>query len=703
MTNNLNHKAMKRLLTIGLVLVSAFALTNCSEQIVPPVEEEVIVDETIETTTPEGGIPFEVYANFAEDADTKTVNFGNSTYWVCEDNHKDQISVFHSEAGKNKYTHNHVFTISDLNENEGLFTGNLKSGLFDTNDWFFIYPYSSSAGTLSNIPLTFGQSNVSQKVDNAKGHIAGAISPMYGTLKNNPANENPEIVMNHLAALVGIKMVNKTNGPITVNNAKIVARVKTGEDENGNDIVNNLPLVGDFEVNCTTEDTNGNFKPTFTPIPNKTSNIVTITLDKDEKVETGESFTFYFAAVPSKTQLNYLTVYINGSEKAISSESEIEFKSGEVTTLKLEVKHHSYPKDSEAALNLKSQGDVEGEAWVWVKDGRDRVLEVDDDAAPDETHAECSLVTMENYYSETININNEDVKVYVLGKASQTAATTAGKITIRGWAKDIINALSAGFYTSRWNDQATSMILESINIHIPEYARNSYYDFTGMLYGFDFSKLKTRVPIIDKWGDLIGAINELMDDVNIPIGDNGITLETLTALNIPTSTVTFSGMIPNCGFNDTDIKNSNVLMLDEDRTYKWIDGADNGNVATYVDKFSYRPESGTHYVATLSGLKEILYAQPGTNGKITWTDAARETGNAIYNRICQILATRVGSELIAATGLRAIGFKDAEAIMYSIRDMKFEVCISTHPVNNNYYPVVVWGLGANVDTSGTSN
>lgn len=183
----------------------------------------------------------------------------------------------------------------------------------------------SSAGTLSNIPLTFGQTNVIQEVDNVKKHIAGTSSPMYGTLNNNPANKNPKIVMNHLAALVGIKMVNMTDGPIIVNNAKIVA--------------NGLQLVGNFTVDFT-KSTNGNLTPVFTPVPNQTSNIVTIALDKPKEVKAGKSFTFYFAAVPSKTQLKNLTVYINGSEKAISSkiETEIEFKAGKVTSLKLEVK-----------------------------------------------------------------------------------------------------------------------------------------------------------------------------------------------------------------------------------------------------------------------------------------------------------------------------------------------------------------------------
>ena len=48
MSNYLKTKAMKRLSIVGLMLASAFALTNCSQEIVPPIQEnDVIVDESI--------------------------------------------------------------------------------------------------------------------------------------------------------------------------------------------------------------------------------------------------------------------------------------------------------------------------------------------------------------------------------------------------------------------------------------------------------------------------------------------------------------------------------------------------------------------------------------------------------------------------------------------------------------------------------
>ena len=82
MFNTLKTQAMKRLLTIGLMLASAFALTNCAEEITAPVQEDVTVDGNIENITPpeeEVDIPFEVFANLGESPETKTYNWGNGT------------------------------------------------------------------------------------------------------------------------------------------------------------------------------------------------------------------------------------------------------------------------------------------------------------------------------------------------------------------------------------------------------------------------------------------------------------------------------------------------------------------------------------------------------------------------------------------------------------------------------------------------
>ena len=82
MLNTLNTQVMKRLFTIGLMLASAFALTNCAEEIEAPVHDDVTVDGNIENiTSPEDGVrtPYEI---FVDGQDTKTISDGTYTYWV---------------------------------------------------------------------------------------------------------------------------------------------------------------------------------------------------------------------------------------------------------------------------------------------------------------------------------------------------------------------------------------------------------------------------------------------------------------------------------------------------------------------------------------------------------------------------------------------------------------------------------------------
>ena len=112
MSNYLKTKAMKRLSIFGLMLASAFALTNCTEQVqLPDVDNDLIVDEITNQENPEEGIsiPFEVYAT--ADAETKTANDGIYTNWQNE----DDISVYHSAPGNTSHFQKHKkFTIRGL-------------------------------------------------------------------------------------------------------------------------------------------------------------------------------------------------------------------------------------------------------------------------------------------------------------------------------------------------------------------------------------------------------------------------------------------------------------------------------------------------------------------------------------------------------------------------------------------------------------
>ena len=316
------HNTMKRLLTIGLMLVSAFALTNCAEEIAAPVQDDITVDGNIENITPpeeEVNIPFEVFATVGGEADTKTVNWGNATYWhkyeEDGDAPSDQISVFHHN-GKS-LTRNKEFTIYDV-EN-GLFKGALTDVLGATNDWYFIYPYksdytvsSSSGSTLTVKGVQIGAQTINQDLintidknitlaANSKAYICNKLSPMFGHLPNRPRNEQPEIEMKHLAAIVAIKVVNDGfGGDIKIkdvefavpdvyktdNNGKIVL----GADGNPTKLQDAFPIVGQFQVNmangqCTAISDNS-FASTKFELPSAVS------------LAKGGSITFYLPVMP---------------------------------------------------------------------------------------------------------------------------------------------------------------------------------------------------------------------------------------------------------------------------------------------------------------------------------------------------------------------------------------------------------------------
>jgi hypothetical protein len=141
----------------------------------------------------------------------------------------------------------------------------------------------------------------------------------------------------------------------------------------------------------------------------------------------------------------------------------------------------------------------------------------------------------------------------------------------------------------------------------------------------------------------------------------------------------------------------------EDAAYKYMSDQDEGNVASYVSKFS-----ASGYTATIQGLKDILnptdYYSKGKydDTTIDWSELAIETGNAIYNKILQILAQRSGfSESTVSTAISLFGIKDVDSIMHFIRDMEFEIIIKTYPhpsYSDTFNPIVVWGMDANAPT-----
>ena len=621
------HNTMKRLFTIGLMLVSAFALTNCAEEITAPVQDDITVDGNIENNTPpeeDVDIPFEVYANVGNEVETKTENRGNNTYWVADDG----ISVFHKTG--NVITHNKEFTISADNLQYGLFKGGLNSQLGETNDWYFIYPYnseytySSSGTTFSGINIGAAEITVSP---NSKAHLAGAYSPMYGSLTDHPAYRSPDIKMHHMAAVVAIKVVNEGAGG--------VIKVKDVEIESKEDI------VGSFTFNPSTSK--------FTGAGTAESKRAKVTLNAPESIAKGGYVTFYMAVKPFTVANNgSLTIKVNGSARTVSIPDEVQLQSGKVTTFKVPVKDyysiHTYDSD---ALTLTSKGRLSGD------------------------QAE-TILNISGGTSMTIN-GKDNVTAYVVGSTSE-----AGNIIIRGFAKEILDAMPIGFYASQYNDNPTAMTIDYVNVWLPEYTKEG--GILGIGGTTNYSKLKERKSLESKFG----AITDLL---GWDVTENGITRGLITGtLGVDASTITFNKIVSN-GYFDA----SNVVMLDDNPVHKDVS---EDKVEAYIKKFGAE--------ATLQGLKDILNAE-FSGSTITWTDEAKKTGQAIYDKIKSVVAREV-NETLAGTAMSMIGFGDYEALMYQLRDMKFELCIKTYPYAEKYtaaeatgqlQPIVFWGFDAN--------
>ena len=483
---------------------------------------------------------------------------------------------------------------------------------------------SSSGTTFSGINIGAAEITVSP---NSKAHLAGAYSPMYGSLTDHPVDQSPDIKMHHLAAVVAIKVVNEGAGG--------VIKVKDVEIESKEDI------VGTFTFNPSTSK--------FTGAGTAESKRAKVTLNAPESIAKGGYVTFYMAVKPFTVAKNgSLTIKVNGSARTVSIPDGVQLQSGKVTTFKVPVKDyysiHTYDSD---ALTLTSKGRLSGD------------------------QAE-TILNISGGTSMTIN-GKDNVTAYVVGSTSE-----AGNLIIRGFAKEILDAMPIGFYASRYNDNPTAMTIDYVNVWLPDYKKE------GGIFGIgattNYSILTGRQSIKSKFGAITGLLGW-------DVTENGITRGLITGtLGVDANTITFNGIVSN-GYFDA----SNVVMLDDNPVHKDVS---EDKVEAYIKKFGAE--------ASLQGLKDILNAE-FSGSTIAWTNEAKKTGQAIYNKIKSVVARKAG-ESLAGTAMGLIGFGDYEALMYQLRDMKFELCIKTYPYANKYtateatgqlQPIVFWGFDAN--------
>ena len=315
---------MKKIIMMGLMLASAFALTNCSEEIAQP---------TPDFNEQSGVVDFEIYAPTLQ---TKTANDGMSTIWVAN----DQINVFHAEAGAASYVNDGVFAIYKQNLADGLFQGALKQPLTaSAYDWYFFYPYTIGMKTpAGDAVVTLAGKTQTQKGNSNMAHIAGVNYPMCAVVENVAAGETPAGEMKHMTALVAINVENKTSKPMTV----VSAGLKAAED-----------IVGTYYVDFTGDEVE------YTPAGD-VSNTAQLEVTAGESIAAGSSAKFYFAVKPfTAEEGTSLTVYVNGSQKTISVSETTEFKAGKIKTINVPVEkfQHSLKTSDDIKTNHVAPGE----------------------------------------------------------------------------------------------------------------------------------------------------------------------------------------------------------------------------------------------------------------------------------------------------------------------------------------------------------
>lgn len=679
MSNYLKTKAMKRLSIFGLMLASAFALTNCTEQVqLPDVDNDLIVDEITNQENPEEGIsiPFEVYAT--ADAETKTVNSENDTKWA----ENDRISVYHAPAGTTTFHKHAEFTIRNVEE--GLFGGALKSELSSNNDWYFLYPYSSSADTPSAAQVTIGASKDAEGLyvqtlsADSKSHIAGPNYPMYGDQSEVSKSSNPRVQMKHLSALVALKVVNQGDGIKDNGDESIIVKDLTFSVPQITSKQTQLPIIGAFTVNTTGSKVTAS---NFTPVSGSSSNIVTLKLTESVTIPSGGEATFYIAVRPfnessiTRTVTDpILEVTINGSKRQVSIPSDkANFEAGTITTLRVPVKL-SHPKTSNALSSTEVVG--------------------------------YEFISWSNKNDITLKVNGEKVNAYEVG-----AEGKLGTITLEGYAADMIKAMDVGFYASTWNGKRAAMTISNMNVWLPYGNGISKFNEHQGLKDVLISELEDDFGSTIAWAAVEGLIGGMSS--GIP-RDKSSSFDFITLTQfIDPQTITFNGVLENGAGSAVD----DIFILDEEPIHKGITAETVNNLLK--EKFYFIDASGNKLIPTYEGLKDII------NGNEN-SDAANTTANAIYNKLKKVFADRgvykISKKVVFVTVTADISFTNVfnalipgvDELKDMVKRMKVQVTISTcpyHPNKADYgskaspitlnnisgdkNPMIFWGLDMN--------
>ena len=678
MLNTLNTQVMKRLFTIGLMLASAFALTNCAEEIEAPVHDDVTVDGNIENiTSPEDGVrtPYEI---FVDGQDTKTISDGTYTYWVDEESALanglskdaiDRVNLYSLEVASNSNVSNALMHSQFTYMGNRTFVGELIGNIGATNNWYCLYPYNEdssveSATITSQVIIGSSDYIQTQESANNRSHIAGPNHPMLGHIQSLSGTSSPVFNMAHLSALVALKVVNEGDGQSNNGDANIVVNeltfaipdVSTVDADKKTVSQKQIPIVGAFVLTVSGEDN----AVSFSPVDDATSNIVTLRLANSVTIAPGAEATFYIAVRPfgadSITRTNtdpILEVGINGSKRqVVINKDKAKFTSGNITTVRVPVKL-SYPKVSDA-LQIMSSGRKEG-------DRGEQVIRLGE--------------------SRNMTINGETVPVYVLSEDGNTQM-----VTIRGFAKDMFAALPLGFYASRWNNRPTAMKLHSVQLWLPKYS-DGYKTITQRVEIRNYS---------DDW-----TLNNILLPGAAAVGvkfDNtyGIPRSTMDMFVKNQSLLNFNGIVDNYNFDE-----NNVIILDENPVYKEVKP---DRIDKFLESFTATVDN-VKCTATCAGMEAILLkgVDDKTTGELVFPNdedgaienLASTTAKAIYYKLLNTLSDFKGFDLSGLMGNYFTGYED---FMRKIRDAKIQVVLETCPYDfsdsGTINPMVLWGFDA---------
>ena len=364
---------MKKLFSLGLMLVATFTLTNCAKELVGPEQEPQ-----------KEGVPFEIVASTK--VDSKTTNDGVETNWEAN----DAINVWHAPAGESAYKSEGEFSISAENLDAQKFTGTISNELSSTNDWYVLYPYSEykTDPTSSNSGFTYiGHKELVQNGYDNTAHLSDNKCPLYGIQKNVDGAVFPEITMQHLTSVVALNITNTLEEPLTITSASI-----TAEEE----------IVGSFKIDITGNEVS--YEPS-------SANVVAgVTVSNGTALAKGESAKVYIIVKPFTVATGKeLTITVNDCVKTVEMTKDVVFSAGTIKTIPFK---YDYVFESESFVLAESIS--VGDEIIFVSGNAGTVSVMGAQASNNR-----SAVTDVNV-SNSMIVSTEDMAVFTVG-AGETA------------------------------------------------------------------------------------------------------------------------------------------------------------------------------------------------------------------------------------------------------------------------------------------